>query len=143
MGQRDGLVAAIEKRRRKFEATKDPLVLLEEAAYVEARTLAGLIDDSAPDFPIRLLLGWLHWHRWQHLADGPKRADLDAAVVMFAPCFLQGVPDEAFPERLLPHLARGAWSAALELTAEALIERRRKVPQPAIRTGPATWTRCS
>ncbi|MGH3374461.1 MAG: tetratricopeptide repeat protein, partial [Actinoallomurus sp.] len=120
MGEREGLRAAVQARLRQVITTRDLSPVLETAALVEARRLAEILHDGADDVPIRYLLGWLHWYRYQALPEGQDRQDLDTAIGMFTPCFLAGIADQNLPEPLLPLLADRAVPTATALLQQAL-----------------------
>ena len=117
MGVREDLLAAVKARVAQVMSTGDYAPVLEPAALNQARQLAALAGDDDLSLQAAYLLGWLHLFRFQALPEGQDRQDLDAAVSMFTPCFINEVGD--LPEPLLPVLAGQAIPAATVLLGEA------------------------
>jgi tetratricopeptide (TPR) repeat protein len=111
------LQAALAERLRRF-SRGDTAAVLDAGAVKEAMQLAALQGRDDADTQSLLLLGWLHWHRYQVLPQGQDRVDLAAAVTALTPCFVAGV--ESLPEPLLPVLADAALSRATYLLSQAI-----------------------
>ena len=90
----------------KVYERSDPAAALEPGAVEDARRLAELLGDDRDDLDSRLLLGWLHFYRFQALPPGQGKPDLDAAITMLTPCFMSPVDLDQPPPPLLPVLAQ-------------------------------------
>ena len=97
------LQIAIEGRLERVRGSGNPAAVLESGAQEDARMLAGMVRDDEDDVRSRLLLGWLHWHRYVALPIGLDEAELRTAVEMLTPCFIADV--WPLPEPLLAVLA--------------------------------------
>jgi hypothetical protein len=120
---RAALLDAITARLGQIGESGDPAPALEPEALSQAAQLFELIREDQADLQSRLLLGVLHWCRYQALPAGEDQEDLRTAVRMFIPCFTAGVHAELLPRPLLPVLADQASSSALRLLGEALSSR--------------------
>jgi Tetratricopeptide repeat len=119
MGERgrERWMTAVQARLDRVTTMQELSPVLEETALDEARKLTRTLTDDLGSLHAMYLLGWLHWYRYQALPEGHDHQDLEAAVSMFAPCFINGI--NGLPESLLPVLADQATYAAeqmLELT---------------------------
>jgi len=110
------LQAALERRMQRF-SRGDADAVLDARAVEEARQLAALFRRDDADVRSLLVLGWLHWSRYQVLPQGRDKEDLAAAVTMLTPCFMSGA--EPLPEPLLPALADAALPGATSLFSQA------------------------
>lgn len=89
MGRQEDLFAAVLERLRQVEATGSPLPVLGREALLEARLLASM-PAAREDLRTRCTLGWVFWFRYQGAPPAQRRSELEAALEMFAPCFLAG-----------------------------------------------------
>ena len=112
------LLAAITARLDQFGASQDATAILESAAADEARQLAETLGNDSGELEARCLLGWFYWRRSQALPEGKDGTDLDAAIAMFTPCFIEGIP--GLPAALQPVLAEQAAAAAAGWLQHAL-----------------------
>jgi tetratricopeptide (TPR) repeat protein len=110
------LQAALERRMERFSRGDEDAVL-DTRAVDEARELAALLRGNVADVRSLLVLGWVHWSRYQVLPRGRDKEDLAAAVTMLTPCFMSGA--EALPKPLLPALADAALPEATSLLSQA------------------------
>ena len=115
MKERDQWMMAVQARLERASNAQDRSSVLEEAAVTEARELARTLTDDLGSLPTRYLLGWLHWYRYQALPKGRGQQDLQTAVTVLTPCFINGISD--LPGPLLPLLADQAALAAEGLLA--------------------------
>ncbi|MFG2133888.1 CHAT domain-containing protein [Streptomyces sp. NPDC048751] len=99
-GERAQWLAAVQARLRRINAG-DHGAALELQSWSEARRLAPFLADGL-DLEVGQALGWLHWYRYAALPEGEGDADLDTAIELFTPSFLNGV--DALPAALLPIL---------------------------------------
>jgi tetratricopeptide (TPR) repeat protein len=106
MEGREQHVAAVRNRLARIAAARDLSPVLEPGALEEARTLTEVLRDDDGDLEARVLLGWLHYYRYQILPAGEDGPDLRAAVDVFTPCFIDDA--DHLPKRLLPLLAERA-----------------------------------
>jgi hypothetical protein len=113
MSEYERLVDTTRMRVEGATRMQDAGPVLEDAVAVEARDLALLISDNPGDLQARHLLGWLHWYRYQAQPEAEKMQELRSSVVMFLPCFIQGMDN--LPEPLSPILAEQATDRATEL----------------------------
>ena len=113
MGERDRWVMAVQARLERVITAQDLSPVLEKTAITEARELARTLTDHPSSLPVRYLLGWLHWYRYQALPEGQDQQDLQAAATMFTSCFINGM--SGLPEPLVPFLANEAIPTATEL----------------------------
>ncbi|WP_405417781.1 CHAT domain-containing protein [Streptomyces microflavus] len=101
----------------RVSAAGDPSAALDPRVLDQARRLTELLKDEE-DLEVRLIVGWLHWFRYQALPAAEDQADLSAAVIMFIPCFINGVG--SLPEPVFPLLADACAPHAAELLQQAL-----------------------
>jgi hypothetical protein len=113
MSERERWIMAVQARLERVTTAQDLSPVLEETALEEARELTQTITDDPGSLNAMYLLGWLHWYRYQALPEGQDQQDLQAAVTMFTPCFINGM--SSLPEPLLPLLANEAAPAATEM----------------------------
>jgi len=113
MSERERLIAAVQARLERVTAVRDLSPVLEETALTEARELTQTLTDDLGSLPVRYLLGWLHWYRYQALPEGQDQQDLQVAVTMYTPCFINGM--SGLPAQLLPIVADQALPVATEL----------------------------
>ncbi|WP_165963891.1 CHAT domain-containing protein [Actinomadura sp. KC216] len=99
MRERD--LAAVEARIERIRTTGKASLALKRGAVKDMRRLLRIIQDDHADLQACYLLGWMFWYR--HRAMPYIDDELDAAVEMFTPCFVEGV--EPLPEAVLPVLA--------------------------------------
>jgi hypothetical protein len=99
---RDAVAAWLARVRERG----DPTVVLGPDAVHDARRLTGLLGGDQDDLRSQLLLGWLHFYRFQVLPAGQRKPDLDAAITMLTPCFMSSVDLDQLPAPLLPVLAQ-------------------------------------
>jgi len=113
---RERLLGQVRARLERFEAGRDPAVVLDPSAVAEVRALLATMPDPAVDLEIAHVAGWLHWTRYLVLEAGEDRQDLDAALALFAPVY-QASPD-AVPDEVRAFFAKqpsgtadtpGAW----------------------------------
>ncbi|MGS2646644.1 CHAT domain-containing protein [Streptosporangium sp. LJ11] len=91
----------------------------DDAMVTLAPFLARALDELDPDaLHAVLLLGWLHWSRYQGLPEEQSEQELNAAISMLTPCFVLGVGE--LPEPLLPLLADEAGATAVALLNESI-----------------------
>ncbi|MCX5238980.1 tetratricopeptide repeat protein [Streptomyces prunicolor] len=78
--------------------------LLQRRVTKMARQLTGLLREDV-DLESSLLLGWLHWYRYQARRGRRGQLELNAAVLTLTPCFVGGTDLQQLPDPLLPALA--------------------------------------
>ena len=101
--ERERWMMAVQARLKRVTTTQDMKLVLKRAARTEARKLARTITDDPGSLQAMHLLGWLHWYRYQALPEGSGQQDLQVAVTMLTPCFIDGISE--LPPSLLPFLA--------------------------------------
>jgi len=113
----DEALAAVQHRLRLIDTTEDLRLAVVPDALREALALSRALRAQPDPLPAFHALGRLHWLRG--LARGGRKAELDRefAVDYLAPCFLHDTGP--IPAPLLPTLARGWFTAALESLARA------------------------
>jgi hypothetical protein len=79
-----GLQAALGHRLERF-SRGDAAAVLDAGAVDEVKQLSALLRRGEADTRTLLLLGWLHWSRYQVLPQGRDQEDLAAAVAMLTP----------------------------------------------------------
>lgn len=70
---------------------RDLTPALEEATLTEARQLAQTLTNDSGSLLAMYLLGCLHWFCYQALPEGHGQEDLQATVIMFTACFINGM----------------------------------------------------
>lgn len=99
--------------------TRDPTLVLTDAARCAGARLAELLRTAKDDLEARHKLGWWHWYRYLALPDDEDQEAWDSAAHVLTPCFVAGVDD--LPGPLIPVLAHFAADEAEELLARAIL----------------------
>ncbi|MEV4015683.1 CHAT domain-containing protein [Nonomuraea angiospora] len=96
-----GLLAA---RLEEAAEQGDPEPILTAEALAQAQHVIELLDGDETDLPAWFTLGWFFWFRF---LETPQEGEMEfeAAVEMFASCFLAGADSEHLPEPLLTNIA--------------------------------------
>jgi hypothetical protein len=79
----DQKMAQWQDRLDRYEATKDPRLILETQVIAEVRTLPDYATGSATWNDAQHVVGWSHWLRYQALGDRRGAADRQAAEGCF------------------------------------------------------------
>ncbi|MFD9461921.1 CHAT domain-containing protein [Streptomyces sp. NPDC060027] len=128
--------AAVAARVRRFETAGDLSAVLEPGALADARRLTGALRDSDVG-EARTMLGSLYWYRsWALQHEGRSNdEETEAAVQVFAPCFVAGgIP---LPQLLMPLLAQASVPVAL-----AMLQQMREEAGPELCAAvPGLWGR--
>ncbi|GAA1001108.1 CHAT domain-containing protein [Acrocarpospora macrocephala] len=118
MSERDRLLAEVEGWLGRVAAEGDMALALHPDALAAGGALADAMGGNDPD--AWLVLGWLHWYRFQALPPEEGQDDFTLAIDMFAECFVAAAGQIQLPEIVLPLLARRAAGPAAELLERAM-----------------------
>ena len=118
MDEREELLAKIADLVQAAMRTGDLQPLLAPWVSRAAARVAELADQ--PDVASAHVLGLMYLLRCQVLPSGQDHDDRQAAESLLTFCFVNNLPDEAFPALLLPDLADSATPICVEWTRQVL-----------------------
>ncbi|MGW1892224.1 CHAT domain-containing protein [Streptomyces sp. NPDC002004] len=118
MDEREHWTERLESRLARVTAQHGLAAVLDPAAAEAARQLSAFLRDDDHDVRARYALGWFHWYRSVALPEERAHGHHDAAVTLFALCFVSGVHD--IPGPLLPAVADAVRPSACALLQQAV-----------------------